>query len=174
MPYTPCDALPDHTANLCDSGELGRIRSVAIIANDFTFSDPTNPTEWTDGEAAGKIIILPETSGTYDGGKPKEGPGYGDAENTYMSMEHTVKFKDPTFKDNILFYNTLRKSRGYRMAFRTNSLVHIVESPVNFRPTNPVAEGTDTTVVWDIEAKWTSPDTPLAYDLPTGIFDAVA
>jgi hypothetical protein len=165
-----CDALPDHTADICDTGEHGRIGSVAFIKTAYTFTNPSDATEWQDAVAAGNVVIIPEVSGSYDGGKPKDGPGYGRAESTYMGSDHSLKFSDPTYKANIAFYNLLRKSRNYKMAFVTETQVHMIEAPCNFRPIAPVKDGLDTTVVWEVEVKWVFPDSPLAYDTPVGTF----
>ncbi len=60
--YTPsgcATTVGDHYCNPCDTREHGRIRSIAFIANDFEFTNPSSPTEWLAGIAAKKIIIIP-------------------------------------------------------------------------------------------------------------------
>ena len=84
-----CDALPVHTCNDCGvplNGEMGRIRSMAIIQKDYAL-DPTSLSSWTTGITSGDIIIIPETTGSFDGGKAKKGPGYGDTVETYLGSD---------------------------------------------------------------------------------------
>src|SRR6187549_2052815 len=119
---TGCDALiPDHFCDPCETIEQGRIRSAAFIKDTFAFSDPTNPTEWTTGINAGDIIIIPQTKGTFDGGAEVESPGYGDQSTRLTGYNFQLQYQDPNYRQNCNFYNTLKNSRAYKVAYRTET-----------------------------------------------------
>lgn len=166
-----CDTtIPDHFCDPCEPTEHGRVRSVAFVKSDFAFVDPTNPNEWTVGIQNKDIIIIPEVLGSFDGGAPVESPGYGDQQSKISGYNFSLLFKDPNYKDNADFYNALKYSRAYRVAYRTENFVHISEAAVSVIPKNPVQEDLTTEVVWDVEVKFSQGDLPVPYDTPAGIF----
>src|SRR4051812_8632388 len=66
--------------------EFARARSSGFIKKayiDTLMANPIDQTLWDDGIAANNIIMIPETSGSYDPGSPKELPGYGDRKVSY-------------------------------------------------------------------------------------------
>ena len=167
-----CDALPVHTCNDCGvplNGEMGRIRSMAIIQKDYAL-DPTSLSSWTTGITSGDIIIIPETTGSFDGGKAKKGPGYGDTVETYLGSDFSLKFTDPDYFSNVSFYNTLRGAANYKIAFRTQTYTHVVGVPCSFEVSAPVKEGLDTTVVWEVDVKWIDNKSPIPYTTVDGVF----
>lgn len=166
-----CDtAVPDHYCNPCETPEHGRVRSVAFIANDFEFTDPSNPVEWQDGIDDKKIIIIPETNGSFDGGSEVETPGYGDQQTKLVGYNFQLTYNDPNYKLNADFYNAIKNSRGFRLAYRTESLVHLTQNSVSVVPKNPVAEDLTSEVVWNVLVKWSEGDLPIPYNVPAGIF----
>ena len=82
-------SIPRHYCNPCETPEHGRVRSVAFIASDFEFTDPSDPTEWQQGIDDEKIIIIAETNGSFDGGSEVETPGYGDQQTKQYVCEHS-------------------------------------------------------------------------------------
>lgn len=170
--YYPADCTSSltHNCDPCEADELGRIRAVAFIKKDYVFADPTNPVEWTAAINAGSVIIIPKTNGSYDGGTPKEGPGYGDAESIYIGSAFVLKYKDPNYKSNCAFYNGLKRSRNYKVAFLTETQIHITAKACTVLPKNPVADSLDTKVEWDVEVKWIDKDFACPYNIPAGIF----
>jgi hypothetical protein len=168
-----CDALiPDHVCDTCEETELGRIRSVAFIKKTFSFVDPTSPTEWQVGFAAGDIIIIPATKGSFDGGAEVETAGYGDQVTRLTGYNFQLEYFDPNYRLNCNFYNALKNSRDYRFAYRTETQIHITDAPVQVIPKAPVQDDTTTEVVWDVIVKWAGKDLPCPFDVPPGIFDA--
>lgn len=166
-----CDAVVgDHYCNPCDAIEHGRIRSVAYIKTDFEFSDPTDPNEWIAGIQAKDIIIIPEVNGSFDGGSEVEGPGYGDQQTKLVGYNFQLTFNDPNYKNNADFYNAIKRSRNYRLAFRTETQTHITTNAVSIVPKNPVTEDLTSEVVWNVLNKWSEGDLPVPYDTPEGIF----
>jgi len=163
--------IPDYSCNPCPTYEYGRVRSLAFIKNSFTFVDPTDPTEWQTGIDAGNIIVIWKTQGTYDGGTTAELPGFGDSAFVNGNTTHVLTVKDPNYAENCDFYNAIKNSSEYAVAFRTSSKVHLSNSPVTVTPKNPVADDLNSVLVWEATIKWTNPDSPCPYDTPTGIFD---
>lgn len=164
--------VPAYTCSPCPTYEFGRIRSVAIIDESFTFTDPTLASEWNTGITTGKITVIWETQGSYDGGSTSELAGFGDRETTNGGTVHTLTFKDPNYKDNADFYNAIRSVSTKKIAFRTSNSIHLVDVPVTLTPKNPIADDTKSNVVWEVQAKWSSPDSPVPYDTPANIFDS--
>lgn len=166
-----CEAeIGDHYCNDCEAPENGRIRSSAFIASDFAFTDPTNPTEWITGIQAKKIIIIPKTNGTFDGGAEIEGPGYGDQATKLTGYNFTAVFNDPNYALNADFYNAIKRSRNWKYAYRTSSKTHITETTVSVIPKNPVTDDITSEVVWNVTVKWSDDDLPVPFDTPAGIF----
>jgi len=168
------DLVPDHICDPCEEIEQGRVRSVAFIKNTFDFTDPSNPTEWTNGFQSGDIILIPMTSGTFDGGAEVESAGFGDQATRLTGYNFQLQYQDPNYKLNCTFYNTLKNSRQYRVAYRTGSQIHINDTTVQVIPKNPVQDDINSSVVWDVLVKWSGKDVPCPYDVPPGIFDACA
>lgn len=167
-----CDELiPDYICDPCVETEKGRIRSIAFIKNSFAFTDPTSPAEWQAGFAAGDIIIIPFTKGTFDGGSEVESAGYGDLATKLTGYNFQLQYQDPNYRTNCEFYNAIKRSSNYRVAYRTETQIHISNNPVQVIPKNPVQDDITTEVVWDVLVKWSDSDVPCPVDVPAGIFD---
>jgi hypothetical protein len=172
-----CDAdIAAHNCGSC-SVELARVRSVAFINKSYYATlivDPENAALWAAGFAAGDIFIYPETQGEFDGGAPNIGQGYGDTEETLNSYTFNLKAKDPNYVGNRNHWNSIKGSRNFHVAFRSETVLRISDVPVTVVPTNPIANDLKAEVVWDFSAKWTSGDFPTEYTTPEGVFECVA
>lgn len=167
-----CDALiPDHICDSCEEIELGGMGSVAFIKSTFAFTDPSSPAEWQAGFAAGDIILIPQTKGTFDGGAEVEAPGYGRQATRLTGYNFTAQYQDPNYRLNCAFYNAIKNSRAYKFAFVTETQVHITDTVVQVIPKNPVQAELTSEVVWDVLVKWSGRDLPCPHDVPAGIFD---
>lgn len=160
----------DHYCNDCENPELARIRSVAYIRSDFQFTDPTNPTQWAAGIAAKKIIVIPATSGSFDGGSEILSTGYGDAAQKLTGYDFQLTYKDPNYKNNADFYNGLKRTSNFRVAYRTETLIHISENAVAVIPKNPVTDSLTDEVTWEVLVKWSDGDLPVPVLAPVSIF----
>lgn len=170
-----CDtAVPDHLCNPCEATEHGRVRSVAFVRNSFEFVDPTDPTEWQTGINNKDIIIISEVLGSFDGGAPVEGAGYGNQQSKLTGYNFSLVYKDPNYKDNADFYNALKFSREYKVAWRTENLTHVSTNTVSVIPKNPVAEDLTSEVVWEVEVKFSQGDLAEPFATPAGIFECFA
>lgn len=166
-----CDAaIPAHHCDPCAEIEHARVRSVAYIKTSFEFTDPTNPVEWTNGINNGDIIVIPEVLGSFDGGAPVEGAGYGDQQSKLTGYNFSLVYKDPNYLENDDFYNNIKRSRNYKIAYRTETQTHISTNAVSVIPKNPVAEDLTSEVVWDVEVKFSQGDLPAPFNTPAGTF----
>lgn len=163
--------VPDYSCNPCPAYEFGRIGSVALIKNSFSFTDPTSTAQWTAGIATKDIVVIWKTLGSYDGGVTAELPGYGRSVSENGNTTHTLNFKDPNYAENWDFYSGIKASSEYTLAFCTSSQVHFAGAPVTFTPKNPIAEDINSVVNWDVQCKWANNAMPRPYNQPSGIFD---
>lgn len=163
-------AIPDHQCDPCEVPEHGRVRSIAYIKSSFNFTDPSDPTEWSAGIDNRDIIMIPEVLGSFDGGAPVEGPGYGDQSTKLTGYNFSLVYKDPNYRDNCDFYNAMKTARNYKIAFRTETQTHISDNTVSVIPKNPITEDLASEVVWDVEVKWAQGDLPCPFDTPAGTF----
>ena len=175
--YPGCaTAIPDHLCNTCgDDKEHGRVRSVAFITESYLptlMVDPTSPVKWQAGIATKAIVIVPEVIGSFDGGAPQEGPGYGDSDSELLGYKFGLAYKDPNYKLNAAFYNAIKRSRRYAVAWRSESQIHISDKTARITPKNPIAEDLNSDVVWDVAISFSQPDLPVPFDVPPGIFDS--
>lgn len=167
---TDCDeADPVHDCSDCEDVEGARIRGVALIKKGTTF-DYTSAAAWIAAIDAGTVIIIPLTRGTFDGGAPKEGPGYGDQATRYTGTDYSATYFDPGYRSNRNFYNTIKKYQNYTFAYKTETLVHITDKPCQILPKAPVADDPSAEVVWEVNAKWSSQNEPTPYTCPDGVF----
>lgn len=164
------EAIPDHYCNPCEAMEHARVRSVAFIKDSFSFVDPTDPTEWQTGIENRDIIVISEVLGQFDGGQAVEGPGYGDQQSKLTGFNFELAYKDPNYKNNADFYNAIKNSRNFKVAFRTETQTHISENNVSVIPRNPVSENLTDEVVWDVLVKFSQADLPEPTDTPANIF----
>jgi hypothetical protein len=176
--YSSCeDELGVHTCDPCNQDrEFARVRSVAIIAKDYLSTlitaDPTLAATWQAGITAGKIIIIPDTAGSFDPGDPKELKGYGNTKNSNGPREQVLTYFDPNYRDNYAFYNSITNISSKVIAYRTSSLIHIADVTASIVAKDPVADDLEEELTWQVTCKWTSINLPALHDatLLTGIF----
>ena len=173
--YTVCpETIPDHIANDCaGSLEHGRVRSVGFVHVSYLptiQADPTDEALWITGIENKQIIIIPETTGTYDGGTPVDGPGFGDLESTIAGYNHVVTYQDPNFKDNAAFYNAIKTSRSWVPAIRLETTTMLFDKPATIVPQAPVTDDVNSVVTFNVELRISQPDIPEPFDTPPGVF----
>lgn len=151
-----------HTCDPCER-ELGRIRGVCLVDGSFDFTALIAALKGAQASAAqelfeqaiedGKIHLISETTGTYDGGSPQTGDGYGDEETRLLGYLHTLNFKDPSYAGNREFYENVEKEH-WKLIWRTETLLHFVNSPAAVQAIAPVEQDLTSAVVWDVTATW--------------------
>lgn len=149
----------EHVCDPCDDVEGGRIRHAAFIHKSVLatlMTDLEDEEAWVDAVQAGTVKLIPNIRGNSDGGSKNTRDGYGDATEEVTGRTVTVNFKDPNYKKNCEFYTALENSKGrtYHFAYLTETLLHISDKPVSVFAKNPVEDGKDSDVVWDIEVVW--------------------
>jgi hypothetical protein len=156
--------IPQHVCDDCVGGESGGIRSIALIQKDFNLTNITTAAAWLAGIESGDIIIVPSTRGTFDGGSAVTAAGYGDLAQVTTGYNFTLTARDPSYKQNQTFWNLIKGRKDLKVAYRTKSLIHISDVPASITPTNPVEEGLETVVDWQVTFTWTSANLPEPYD----------
>lgn len=178
MAYYPsgCDAtLEDHVCGGCGT-EMARVRSAAYINKSYyptVIADPENAAVWQAGILAGVIVVIPETQGEYDGGAAQMGQGYGNVEEKINAYLFTSEVIDPNYSGNRAFYNTIKKSLNWHLAFTTESILFISDKPCTVIPMNPIANDLKTEVVWRAQVKWTSENFPTEHAIPDDVFTCI-
>lgn len=175
MAYYPsgCDAnIADHSCGTCGI-ELSRVRSVAFINKEYyptLIQDAEDATLWAAGIASGDIFIYPEVQGEFDGGTPNMGQGYGDTEEQLNSYTFMVAFKDPNYVGNRNHYNTIKGSRNFHIAYRSERVLSISDEPCTIVPKNPIQNDLKLERTWDVEVKWTSENFATEVTTPDNVF----
>jgi hypothetical protein len=175
MPYSSflsCDdTLDPHFCAGCDDNpdEHGRIRRGAFVHTSVfaaIAADPSNATLWNTHIAAGKIIILPELQGTFDGGTPKLVAGFGDLKERYSGSDFKSTIKDPVYKKNWAFYRSIVGKQTWHYYFCTENFGHLTSKPVTVAPKNPITENVDDVVIWEADISWFENFSPAPHDIP--------
>jgi hypothetical protein len=145
--------------------ENGGVRAVGFIVADyvpFTGTGLINKAivetddYWETGITDGKIHIIANTRGTYDGGSAVTTPGWGDVKEVVLGKNMTLVFNDRDHKQNEEFYAAMANAPGvYHAAWRTDRELRISETPVNIDPVDNTEEGVDSVVAWACTVTWT-------------------
>lgn len=162
-----CEDTADENARI-SSGAWVHSDAYAVLKN-----DPTNAAIWEAQKLLGKIIILPELNGTFDGGTPKLVPGYGRLKERYSGSDFSSTAKDPVYAKNWDHYRSLVGKSSWHYAYNTSSKTHLTSVPVTVAPKNPITENLEDTVVWESTITWFEYFTPKPFDTPAGVFDCV-
>lgn len=171
---TCAEATGDALVHVCDpcNNELGRVRSVILFDAGFD----TTPLQTalklgtTEGDAQavtlfeaaisnGNAHLISETNGTYDGGSPQTGDGYGDEDTRLLGYLHTLSFKDPSYAGNAKFWENAEKSK-WKVCFRTDTLLHFIDKPASIQAIAPIEADLTSSVAWNVTAAWKSAKKP--------------
>lgn len=147
--------------NCDESTEHARVRHAGACSKAYLatlLASVTNPDVWAAGIASGDIDLIPDVIGSWNGGVPKEGTGFGDNTVSIEAFENEVNFKDKRFKGNSGFYSKLSKSKNRIFFFVTETLVFFSTKPASFLPKSPAGEDITGMILWDVVVKWTEPD----------------
>ncbi len=174
-PGASCESeVPEHICNPCAEFEKGRVRAAAFIHKDYVATikaAPDDTVAWQTGIEAKLIRIIPEISGTSNGGEKVSGAGYGDVKEKVTGRNFIVSYKDPNYKDNCNFYTEMEKSRAWYFAYKTETLLHISDKAISIFANNPTSENVEDDVTWNVEATWFQKSPICPVDTPDDIFD---
>lgn len=166
-----CDTeVGDHFCDECPVIENGRVRSVFFTKDTYDWDDITDDAEWLEAIANRDVIVIPAVNGSFDGGAEVEGPGYGNQATRLIGFDFTLNYKDPNYADNAPFYNAIKRSKNYRVVYRTATKIHESTNTVSVIPKAPITEDITSDVVWDVTVKWQDTDIPAPNDTPDDIF----
>lgn len=144
-----------HVCDACNGTEKARVRSIFFIRPGTKMPETVTDTGLTPLIESGEVIIIPNTTGSIED-SVKEGDGYGDETGRILGHDYTAQVKDPSYKDNLEFYEGLECER-WGIGYRTESLLHIFpDVRATVSATQPVEESLDSEVVWNIQARWFS------------------
>lgn len=177
-PSGNCDNLPDHIPDPCpgDDIEQARVGSVALVHKSVVASiktDPSAAAAWLAAIQQKKAYIISETQGSYDGGTPVVGTGYGRLKEKVTGVDGVVTYKDPAYKKNGAFYNALMRSSNWHIAWCSETQIHLSDNPATFKPKNEITDDVTGEVVWTVEATFNQPGIAAPYDIPAGIFEPI-
>lgn len=157
----------------CDI-EPGSVVAVAFIEDSVTFTDITDPAEWTGLTYSTDILIHQEVRGSYAKAAATEIAGKGKQDTRVVGRKHELVFRVSSIKGNDNYWNTLNRSTNYTLAFVVGSdydLLLRVDKGVSIDAAVDVQEGLDTEVDWLVSCKWSDIEVPSTSDVPAGIFE---
>jgi len=167
--YGCSEDLGIHYCDPCLSDrEFARTRSGGFIKKAYLatlLANPTDITLWQAGIASGDIIMIPETSGSYDPGNPQVLKGYGERKETYGPREQTLIINDPNYVANYAFYNNIGNQQDLVPFYRTSSLVHIFDTVASIVAKDTIADDIAGEVIWEVTCKVTSINLPTKHTI---------
>jgi hypothetical protein len=174
MQYYPysnsCGQLPAFLSDPCAAPEGGRLRHVAFVAPGVQFADWGDPLEWQAKAAAGQVILIPNTQGTYNGGESVTTEGFGEARQVATGRNHSATYAHREVAGNTAFYDALNFQQGWQFVFATENLLWLTHAPALVKAGAPVEAGVDSMVKWSVTVEWSSRHNPQPIPLPAGIF----
>jgi hypothetical protein len=168
-PDSCSEALLNHVCDPCDDGEGSGVRGV-FYYKDGAFGGTPTQAMFEQGAEDGTIIVIPKTRGTYDGGTPTYGKGFGDQEQTYEGSTYKLTYTDPNYKLNNDFYDNAQSATLWNVGWRSETLIHLSEKVVTIYGKDPHSDDNKNKVYWEVDVTWSSKDKPRIYDMPAGIF----
>ena len=169
--YPTCpDTITDPLCTPCPTKELGGIRSLVLKKNTFTFTDITNPTEWTNAICNKNVFVIPFTRGSL-AVSLVEGQGFGDNSTVNDGYDYVISAFDPNYTGNCDFWTDISKRRDFNVMYRTETKIHQSTSTVSIAAMAPIEEDIKSKVTWNVSVKWSQEDPLCPLDIPVGIFD---
>lgn len=166
------DASGENLIHSCDpcGRELGRIRGVALVDGSVDLTElidalktgnnaQTAQTAFESLIESGKLHLISETTGTFDGGSAQTGDGYGDEETRLLGYLYTLSFKDPSYSGNKDFYERA-ENEHWKLIWRTETLLHFADKPAGIQAIAPVEQDLTSAVAWNVTATWKSKNKP--------------
>lgn len=155
-----------HVCHDCPDGrerEYGRVRAGGFIRKSSLadlLANPISKIAWDLLKSEGKVIILPETAGSFDPGEPKELKGYGDRKSSYGPRTMKLTIIDPDYVDNYAFYNGISNRTDLVPFYLTSSLIHIFDKPASIKAKDPVEDDLESEITWQVECEIVSNNLP--------------
>lgn len=177
-----CSSQLSYLQQCCPNTEAGGVRHLILVdkyyqptlvdeldaAGDSTAAQQA---AWNRARRAGKLIVVPNILGEYDGGSPTEAQGYGGAQSRVTGMEHTLTVDDVNVVGNRSFADAVNRSQRYVAWFATERLIWNGHAPCGISATMPVDKAYTSEVKYVYNLKWSSLEHPQHYWLPRQLFD---
>lgn len=163
------DNIADPVCNPCPEKELGDVRAIAMLKNSHSITDFTDEAQWEAAIEAKEVYVFPATRGTMTPSETLEA-GFGDDDEELTSYTYELDVQVPEYFDNGPFMRDLKKLRGYKVLYKTETYIHISDVTAKFWALNPVSGGKKDGVYWQIKSKVTQ-DCPIIPEVgPENIF----
>jgi hypothetical protein len=166
-----------HVHAPCPGGretEFGRTRQAGFIKSGYLQAILAGAASlntwlpiWETGIDNGDIIVLPETSGSFDPGTPAELQGFGDRPSSNGPRTMVLTVNDPDYALNYDFYNALAKRTDLVPYYVTSSKIHIFDKPCTAYANNPVEDDLNSQVIWNFQATVISDHLPKFFPIET-------
>lgn len=178
---TDCNAVLAYVNNSCPTTENGGIRNFILVdkyyqdtlvaALDAATTQQQHYAAWNTAKQAGKLIIVSNVLGDYDGSSPVESQGYGGASMRETGKEHVVTLDDVNAIGNSAFANSLPKANKWVLWFSSNRLIWNTKAPAGMSTTMPIDRDYNSEVKYVYTMKWSHPELPEPYWNPGELFD---
>jgi hypothetical protein len=126
---------------------------------------------WLQARLAGKLVVVPNVLGNYNGGDATESQGYGGAQSRTTGMEHTAVVDDVNVVGNRAFAHALMRQSNHVLWFATADLIWNTHVPCGAAVQMPVAREYTSELKYVYTFKWSSLQPPQHYWLPMALFD---
>lgn len=169
-----CETIPSYNQIACNQSEMARVRSIALVKNGVTFINPSSESEWAAKVASGDAIVIREIRGSYDGGQPVEGAGFGSQVVRILNKNHAVSVTDPRAVDNIGFWNVMqRQAYNYTLWLLSENYVWNTKGTPSIAPTMPIPEDITQEVNIVTAIKWQYEELPTPFAKPNDYLDVI-
>lgn len=170
-----CLPLSNYECDPCLESEAGRIRGIGFVtSSSAAFIDPSDDAEWTTKIAANEAFVIPATNGEYTEPSPVMGEGFGSQKEFLQSKDHSLTANVLYNPNNTQFFNELQKQKNLRIWFATENYVRATDVNCQAVVSEPVPSDINGVLIQKVTVTWSSPDNPLPYNKPVGIFDECA
>jgi hypothetical protein len=169
--YNPgCGEITPPVCQDCPTKELGRVRHFWLQKVTYTFADITDAAEWATAICNGDVYVFPYANGTIEQAELLS-DGYGNVPQTLDSYEFTGNLHEPQYKNNIAFWNDVKRSNQFLFGYCTQTLGHLSEVPAMFFPKAPVSADVKSKIDLNIMVKFVQEDLIEPFVFPTSVFD---
>lgn len=162
-----------HYCSDCPDAENGRVRHLAFVHTSYTFTDYESQGQWQTGIQDNLIKIIANVRGTYTGGEPVLGPGFGDIPQKKTGTNFKLNVTDPNFLLNCPFYNALANSFNWRVAWCSATVFQISDKACLVVPKDPIEETVESERYWQLEISFSQKSIPCHKTIPANVFQCL-
>ncbi len=156
--YMPgCGTPPAPTCEDCPTKELGGVRAFWVQKASYVWTNIQNPTEWETAICNGDVFVFPFANGDVSIAD-NSSDGYGNLPTTLDSYTYTITTHEPQYKNNVPFWNFVKRSISYKVGYKTETLLHLSSVAAQFTPTAPVGKDVKSKIDMAIKIMFTQED----------------